>query len=229
VGVASRNQEVQLHRVLRLAHTSHRRFATLEMTIRGWEDVERIIEAQEVDRDGAEVQEPRESLIRMWIDRGSSGVGGRAVWRPRRYRVEAGDVVMVSDLPRWWVVDRSQGTVRSWEQAAPGVSGADDIADPWFHFPDVSWLKRWRGVAVRGMTEVVGRPAVLVAARNTMIDIIPGSDRMLLALDLERGVLLRAECFLGDALLGVEEVVEIAFDRPLSDDLFEQPGLQEPS
>lgn len=199
------------------------------MTIRGWDDVERIIEAQEVDRDGAEVQEPRESLIRMWIDCGSSGAGGRAVWRPRRYRVEAGDVVMVSDLPRWWVVDRDQATVRSWEEAAPGVSGADDVADPWFHLPDVSWLKRWRGVAVRGRTEVAGRPAVLVAARNTMLDIIPGSDRMMLALDLERGVLLRAECFLRDVLLGVEEVVEIAFDRPLSDDLFEQPGLQKPS
>jgi hypothetical protein len=221
VDVASRTGEVKLHRVLRLAHTSHRRFTTLEMTIRLWEDVERIIEAQGVDRGDAEVQEPHESLIRLWIDRGASGAGGRAVWPPRRYRVEELNVVMVSDWPRWRVVDRDQGTVRSWEDAEPRVSGADDIADPWFHFPDVSWLKRWRGVAVRGRTEVAGRSAVVVAARNTMLDIIPGSDRMLLALDVERGVLLRAECFLGDVLLGVEEVVEIAFDQPMRAGLFE--------
>jgi hypothetical protein len=114
--------------------------------------------------------------------------------------------------------------VRSWEQADPGVR-PDDIVDPWFHFPDVSWLKRWPGVAVRGTTQVAGRTAVVVAMREALFDIAPGSDRNVLALDLERGVLLRAECFLGDVPLAVEEVVEVTFDEPLRSELFAEPSL----
>ena len=131
--------------------------------------------------------------------------------------------MIVSDLPRWWVIDRQDGTVRSWEHPEPGVSGPHDIADPWLHFPDVSWLKRWPGVAVRGTTEVVGRAAVVIAMREAMFDIAPGSDRNVMALDLERGVLLRAECFLGDVPLAVEEVLDIAFDAALAPDLFAEP------
>lgn len=223
-------REVKLHRALRLAHTSHRRFTTLEMTIRSWVDVERLVAAQEADRGDAELQEPRESSIRVWVDAGSGAAGSRAAWPPRRYRVEEAELQLlsVSDLPRWWVVNGHQRTVRSWEDGEPGVNGPNDIADPWFHFTDVRWLKRWRGVAVRGTTEVAGRPAVVVAAREALFDFAPGCDRMLLALDLERGVLLRGECFLGDVLLAVEEVVEISFDQPLRAGLFEQPELEGP-
>jgi hypothetical protein len=136
--------------------------------------------------------------------------------------------VIVSDLPRWWVVDGHQGTLRSWEDAEPRVNGAGDIADTQLHFPDVSWLNAgaaWRCAArlrSRGARRLSSRPA-------TRCSTSPGSDLMLLALDLERGVLLRAECFLRDVLLAVEEVVEVAFDQPLRTGLLEQPRLEQPS
>jgi hypothetical protein len=44
-----------------------------------------VSERHQVDRGDVEVQEPRESLIRMWIDRGSSGGGARAEWPLRTY------------------------------------------------------------------------------------------------------------------------------------------------
>ncbi len=223
--MAADGRAIKLHRALRLAHTSRRRFRTLELTIRSWEDVERIVEAQGMELRDDERQEPHVTTIRMWIDQGPAGPSSRAPWPPRRYRVEDRFTTLVSDLPRWWVVNSHDGTVRSWEDAEPGVNGPDDIADPWFHFPDVSWLKRWPGIAVRGTAEVVGRPAVVVAARHTMFDIAPGSDRNLLALDLERGVLLRAECFLRDVPLAVEEVTEVTFDEPLRAGLFDEPGV----
>ena len=225
----SDGQEIKLHRALRLAHTSHRRFQTLAMTIRCWEDVERIVAAQGMEVREAERQEPREASIRVWIDAEPRRPRSRAVWPPPRYRVEDGstNAVIVCDRPRWWVVDRNLGTLRSsWEDAEPGVKGPDEVADPWFHFSNVSWLKRWSGVAVRGTTEVAGRAAVLVAAREAMFDIAPGSDRNHFALDLERGVLLRGECFLDEVPLAVEEVVEITFDEPLPPGLFDEPELQ---
>jgi hypothetical protein len=227
--VTGGEREIRLHRALRLAHTSHRRFDTLQMTIRCWEDAARICDAQGIELADDERPEPREWLVRVWVDARRPRASTRATWPPRRYRVEDVGWLTVCDLPRWWVVDRNSGVVRSWLELGPRLNRPDDVADPWFHFADVRWLKRWRGTAVRGTTEVAGRPAVVVAARETMFDIAPGSDRKLHAIDLERGVLLRAECFLGDALLAVEEVVEIAFDEDLAAGLFDEPGLDAPA
>ena len=168
--------------------------------------------------------EPSETLIRLWIEQGPPGARSQEVWPPRRYRVEDGARVIVSDLPHWWVINRNDGTVRSWEHPQPGVTGPDDVADPWFHFPDVSWLKRWPGVAVRGTTEVVGRAAVVSCDAGGDVRHCPRQrPQRAGARSQSRGVLLRAECFLGDVPLAVEEVVEVTFDAALPSGLFEAP------
>jgi hypothetical protein len=136
------------------------------------------------------------------------------------------------------VLNRLDSTVQSWEDAASDTVGPEDIVDPWFHFSDMSWLHRGRRgeIRLRGATEVAGREAFVLSVRGSAdrrdrtmwkrFDILPESDRYLLALDRQRGVLLRAESYLDSELLAVEEVTEIEFDVPLAPEIFGEPRLE---
>jgi outer membrane lipoprotein-sorting protein len=74
-------------------------------------------------------------------------------------------------------------------------------------------------------TERLGRPAIMVeASRRSGIDFHgfgPLADRLRLALDQERGILLRAAVIVEDEEITCSEIVDLAFDEPISPELFE--------
>ena len=226
--------ELTRQRALRLAHQSARRFRTLRMSIREWADVEKIMRLQ--GHPWHEPLEPDDSRLDLWID--ADRIRG-GFWRtpPPRWRVETAVQTAVRNGSHWWLLNRADATVQSWKDAPEDAADLEDVYDPWFHFSDMSWLDRGRRgeIRLRGATAVAGREAFVLTLRGSAhardrsmyrrFDILPECDRYVVSLDRERGVLLRAECYLGSDLLTVEEVTELEFDAPLAPSLFDEPRL----
>ena len=57
-------------------------------------------------------------------------------------------------------------------------------------------------------------------ARRPAGFLLPGADRCVGIFDSDRDVLLRAEAWLGDELLMIEEILEVRFDEVLDASLF---------
>lgn len=86
---------------------------------------------------------------------------------------------------------------------------------------DASWLIHDRPRIVEEQI-VAGRSGIAVEVDESAHEVLlPGSDRAVAVVDLERGTLLRCEAWFADELLLVEEMVEIVFDEPLDPSLFE--------
>ena len=71
-----------------------------------------------------------------------------------------------------------------------------------------------------GEREVADRRGVAFEANRPAGFLLPGSNRSVGVFDAERNVLLRAEAWLGEELLMIEEMVEVRFDEVLDDSLF---------
>jgi len=158
-----------------------------------------------------------EMTTRAWVDRSGD-----------RTRVETdGDhgerpTVRVGTL--WWAYSSQSGSVSN--EAEPDVGGGHGGDFDWMLEP--SSLLPALDFAPRGMTEVAGRPGVDVVATARPEDLrrgfgahfAHGSDEVLLVVDAERGVVLRAEARIGGEPFALFEIVELAFDEELPDDLF---------
>jgi hypothetical protein len=147
------------------------------------------------------------------------------VARPDRSRAEEdrgiGTAVIVRNQGRWWIWSPEHGGMFGNEEVGLGHEGALK------HLLDPTPLLGVTRLEATGEADVMGRPAVIVRAipRSEEEVIEPGwqfgSDGIELAIDLERGVALRA----GDVRL-----VDVAFDEDLDADLFvmEFPEGEEP-
>lgn len=215
------------------------RWRTARAVVRDWEDIVRAREvwdtstAQDLARSGGEREHetgPR------------SAVAMRRVWarKPCRWRLEFegpdGTNVFVGDLawtePPEAPREESMTTPDALHLEAIDATVAY-IFDPWLVASELV-------MRVLGYTEHAGREAVTIVGvaehgQGTVLG--PYADDYELLVDAERGVLLRSACRFGGEEFKSTDVLEIAFDEDLSDDLFAaddtfriepQPGAQGP-
>jgi hypothetical protein len=85
---------------------------------------------------------------------------------------------------------------------------------------ETAWLATSRDRAYLGEREVGDRRGVAFGAQRPAGFLLPGADRCVGIFDSDRAVLLRAEAWLGDELLMIEEIVQVRFDEVLDASLF---------
>jgi outer membrane lipoprotein-sorting protein len=224
----------ELGDLLELMYGARGRWRTLRATTYGWGHHERAraaFQRYSEQRDGSQgggvigtmVREgpappvASEHLSRVWIDR---------VGEQERSETdgEGGGRLNVRSGSTWWSFRPETGVVL--KRAEPGVGGpcTDDLGallDPSFMLADFEFV-------ITGTGHQAGRPVLLVSAlprpyvsrRGVPAHVFPGAEEVLLAVDAERGLLLRREARLAGEPFSVGEFVEIAFDEELDDDLF---------
>jgi outer membrane lipoprotein-sorting protein len=146
--------------------------------------------------------------------------------RPDRYRVERDDAdgtaYTVADGTSWWGYRPSRGAFREDHRSVLAADGAWELTLPITPTPLLARVR----LALTGETTIAGRRAVLVRATprqggrpDPAWAHITGAERHELAIDVERGVLLRLESsFGGEPMLWVE-IEQIVFDEPLDPQL----------
>jgi outer membrane lipoprotein-sorting protein len=216
--------------LLELLHGAYDRFETVRLAARNWQHVagsrrafERFAAESGGTRFGAvKVGEPesetREGIVRLWFE------------KPLRVREEregdlGGAVLGIRDGERWWMYSPDFGA-RSNEDDLEVGSG---VGQQYEHFLDPSPLIPALAFELSDETEVAGRRALQVLARprghepdtrHTLFRLAAGADEYELAVDGERGVLLRAIARWDGEPFSLHDVTEIAFDEPFAAETF---------
>ena len=104
------------------------------------------------------------------------------------------------------------GRVR--EQPDSGEARYVDKLHDAAHWPlvETAWLMEAGDLAYVGPRRIAGREGAVYEAHEPASLLLPGSDRVVGVFDVERAVLLRAEAWLADELLMVEEFTEVQFE-----------------
>ena len=214
-----------LAELLELLYTARDRWRTVHAILRDWTHLERSQLAFErhLERtkgirgpslavgaygEGAG-QYPRELqfAVEIWLD------------RRRRFREERSSqrMTLVSDGERALIYSPESGVIEHETNTVRPT--ADALLDP-------AALIAALELARHGTTVVAGRDAFVVEAEPRLpatapADLVPyGCDGIALAVDAERGVVLRLEARLDGEPVRVLEVTAIAFDEDLPDELF---------
>ena len=130
-------------------------------------------------------------------------------------------MTLVHDGTRTWLATPESGVVEHESQAMRPIG--DELLDPATFLPGFDFR-------IAGDTEVAGRPALAVGATPRPrgagpADLFPyGADALSLAVDRERGVILRFEASSAGEAIRRLEVSEISFDEPFANDLFTVPA-----
>lgn len=220
--------------LLELLHGAGTHWTTARLVVRRWGDSElsgtamrRQVESSAAGGGSAGVSvEARSSgdgpstwemTTRAWIDRPGE-----------RLRSETsgllGETLTVRLGTRWWSYTPHAGSISNEDE--PEVGGGDGGDFDWMLEP--SLLLPVLDFSVTGVTEVAGRPAVEAVAVPRPVDmrrgfcahIAHGADEFALAVDRERGVVLRAESQLEGHPFALHEMAEVAFDEVFGGDLF---------
>jgi outer membrane lipoprotein-sorting protein len=175
---------------------------------------------------GEEVPARTERTQRVWFDRRRDGE--RAEW------TGATEQTFVRDGNKSWSWSPEHGTEFR-DDAGSTSSPAwqrDVFLDPSLMLPAVD-------LEVMGHDLVFGREAITVRAVPRAHDIqhgmfarrVQGLDEIVIAVDAERGVLLRETGYLDRSVVYVEEVTEISFDEQFDDEVFlpRRPGKVAPN
>ncbi|MGB2873891.1 MAG: hypothetical protein WBB76_00285 [Gaiellaceae bacterium] len=114
------------------------------------------------------------------------------------------------------------GDQRVREELDTGVVRFGETLEDASNWPllDPDWLIDDPGLTAIGECQVGGREGIVVKADAPAGLLLHGADRCVGVVDRERGVVLRAEAWLGEHLLMVEELVEVVFDEQLDESLF---------
>lgn len=223
----------ELAELLELVHGAGKRWGTARLTVRRWGDsdlsgiaLRRYAERRQAagartavaTAPGGEGPSTWDMVTRAWVDRTGD-----------RLRVETsgahhGESLHVRVGPRWWSYTPHSGSISNEAEPEMGGGGGDDFS--WMLEP--ASLLPALDFAPSGPAEVAGRPALGAVATPRPEDprwgfaayVAHGADDVVLAVDRERGVVLRAEARLGGRPFAVHETTEVAFDEPLTDDLF---------
>ena len=214
----------ELAALLELLYTARDRWRTARATLRDWTHLERSQLAHEryLERTrgvrGPSVavgaygespgQHPRELafVVHVWLE-------GRSRFREER---EGQDLTLVSDGERALIYSPQSGVI---EHEAVRPTMADGLFDPAVLIPVLE-------LTATGDTVVAGRRALVVEATPRLpaqppIDLVPqGCDGVTLAIDAERGVVLRLEARLAGDPVRALEITAVAFDEELSDSVF---------
>jgi hypothetical protein len=216
----------ELGDLLEVVHGAHRSFTRVRLEAREWRHNPRLHAAysRAVERSGGtaygqlstdEMPLETEVSVRAWFE------------QPNRVREERDDAghhyVAVADGTRWWQRLPGWATTSSegdgWHSGQVGHT-IRPLLDPWPLFAELD-------IAVEGATQIAGRDALLVSAvarRHPHVGgsepLAHGADRHELAIDRERGVLLRTRSFLDGEPFSSVELLAVAFDEPLDDSVF---------
>ena len=216
----------ELGELLEALHGPAPRYVTARGTLRTWTDVRGQREAFEAGTGNggwtayavADDVEPSPDEV----------IGETRFWhrRPDVWRVEGEGRLEIQRGETWW----------SWSEDEGALSNEDDEVQMTVGGELAPLLEPWRLVAAlelepRGEAEVAGRRALLAAATPRPADPMAddgwvlhqigfGADAWALAIDRERGTLLRVESCRAGAAFSRSELVEIAFDERLDDDVF---------
>ena len=152
-----------------------------------------------------------ESTTRVWV--------AHPYWWRSETTFGADTTILVKDADVFWQRE-ANGDVHSNEQREHG--GWTTVVEE--RLLDPAPLIGIYRLARQGETMLLGRKAVEVTAiprhRDLSHDFGTLADELALAVDSERGILLRAAVTVDGEVLSTYEVTEIAFDEHISPDLF---------
>jgi outer membrane lipoprotein-sorting protein len=217
--------------VLELLHGAYDRFETVRLVAHDWQHVARSSRARKrfsaesggtayatigLTREAA--PETTEGIVRLWFE------------KPDRIREERegdlrGAVLGICDGERWWMYSPESGA-RSNEDDVSFGSGVGQQYEP---FLDPSVLSPGLIFEPLDETFVAGRRALRVSARprgrkrgspHQVLLLGVGADEYELAIDGERGVLLRTQARIDGEEFSLHEVTEIAFDESFAPETF---------
>jgi outer membrane lipoprotein-sorting protein len=223
----------ELGEALRLMHGARDSFRTVRATIRerhdrdlgrrAWERFRASAEGWGDDfEDPAEERAeelPRvaEEIVRLWVE------------QPDRVRTEAeGDArtaeIGVSDGRRWWHYDPEDGLTSNEDD----LSVHSGIGERLNILLDPAGLLAALTFEPRGHTTVAHRDAILLRATPRagvqhefdLHQLALGADEYEFAVDVERGILLRAASLIEGEEFAVQEILDVAFDEEFSPDTF---------
>jgi outer membrane lipoprotein-sorting protein len=217
--------------VLELLYGAYDRFETVRLVAHDWQHTARSGRARKrfsaesggtayatigFTREAAPATS--EGIVRLWFE------------KPQRVREERegdlrGAVLGIRDGERWWMYSPEFGA-RSNEDDVRVGSG---FGQQYEHFLDPSVLIPELIFEPLDETNVAGRPALRVSGRprggrrdspHQMLRLGVGADEYELAVDAERGVLLRTLARVDGDEFSVHEVTEIAFDESFAPETF---------
>jgi outer membrane lipoprotein-sorting protein len=217
--------------VLELLYGAYDRFETVRLVATDWQHLARSsmaskrFAAQSAGTSYATIgftreaaPETSEGIVRLWFA------------KPHRVREEReghlrGALLGIRDGERWWMYSPESGA-RSNEDDERVGSG---VGQQYEHFLDPSVLIPDLIFESLDETNVAGRRALRVSARprggtrdipHQVMRLGMGADEYELAVDAERGVLLRALARVDGDEFSVHEVTEIAFDESFAPETF---------
>jgi hypothetical protein len=202
----------ELRELMEAATERHR---TYRATIRDWSSF-RLVSESLGDKHGEEDDEEGESEWRLWlaIDEPGAPLAGEP---PSRFRVEQRRDGVLHRL-----VAGNGESYWSWADGELAESGGpEDEGELFLHFPSpvIPWWEPEPEPEISA-DEWLGGP--VVRARVYGDDFLgPRSDFTDYLVDVERGVLLRAEAFVRGWPAVVEETIDVAFDDELHPSLFD--------
>ncbi len=213
----------QLADLLELLYLAHSRWTTVAATVSDWTHVERQQRAFEdhLGRSGQIVG----SSVRMAPPRDypseveyASQLWLAADGRFRQEKVGEWDgMTLVYDGDKAWIYTKESGAIEH-ESLSMAPSGSE-LFDPAVLIPALDFRPR-------GEAFVAGRAAHTVDAvargnHDPPVDLVPsGCDEVRLAIDAERGVVLRLEALFQGKPVRLVEVADVVFDGPIDDERF---------
>lgn len=222
----------ELRKLLELLHGPSTPWLTARLVVRRWGDsaVARValgragqqLRSQGVTtvvtaRESAGREVTWEMLTRAWVDR----VGDRT-----RTEISSahGESLVIRTGSRWWSHSPHSGSISNETEPEAGGGGIGDL--DWLLNPS-ALLPAYDFTPV-GRSQIAGRDTVQARAVPRTPDprvgpgagVAHGADEVLLAVDEERGVVMRSEARLDGRPFSVVEVEELFFDETFTDELF---------
>ncbi len=225
--------------LLELLHGARRRWQTVRLVARRWQELDRGLRAMERGAEQARARgagvamlravSPRssaedperpkvsESISRYWLDPGRD--------RVRVERSDAhGDFYSVRVGERWWSYHPLVGATSNDDDLSVRIGGTEELGpllDPALVLGSLDFERI-------GERQGAGRDGVVVRATPRELEdpyrqghyLPDGADDFQLLVDAERGILLRLEARLDGEPFMISEVVEVHFDETLPDEVF---------
>jgi outer membrane lipoprotein-sorting protein len=218
----------ELGDLLELMYTAAKRYTTLRATIREWQHLARSERAFQRYAETLDAPGGRGSMVMMGFGFSAGQPPDETealieIWMapPARMRMERTGYpeahTVVSDGEQEWAYSPSLGAIVN--PAAGSYHGFEHLTDP-------SLLLAQLEVEVTGRASAPEREAILVRATrrgrewHDPAGLPEGADHHELAVDAERGVLLRTVSFLDGQEFHSHEALEIAFDEAFPEDTF---------
>ncbi len=203
----------ELRDLLELLHLARTRWRTARLTMDDWTHLDRQQDAYERSLGLEGTSQPHAwgeiaATSRTWL--AADG----------RFRQERPPMTLVHDGTRTWLATPESGVVEHESMWMRPIG--DELLDPATFLPGFDFR-------IAGDAEVAGRSSLAVDATPRRrgagpTDLFPyGADALTLAVDRERGVVLRFEASSAGQPIRRLELTEIAFDEPLPDHLFTVP------